>query len=471
MAPPKVLIVDDDAGVVFACRRTFEKEGYRTLSASDGREGMEVIRQERPDLVFMDITMPRLDGLSALKEIKDAGLDVPVVIITGFGTMQTAIHAVQLGAYEYITKPLDVEQVRTVARRALEMQRLKSEVYNLQARLNEGIEEGVLVGDAQAMQEVYKMIGAVTATPNETPVLILGESGTGKELVARAIHRNGKEANAPFVPINCTALPGELMESELFGYEKGAFTGAAERRIGKFEVAENGTIFLDEIGDMPLNLQQKLLRVIQEREFERLGGNARFPIRARFVVATHRNLEAEVEAGHFRKDLYFRISVVPIQMPPLRARKGDLSRLVEHLLQKLSGKLNRRVRGISSEAMEILKGYDYPGNVRELENILERAIILTAGEVISPTALPEGLHPSKDRQGNKFPIVSTDWREAREFVIRTFEEQFVQEALKATEGNVTTAAQRSGLERQSFQRLMQRYGVDSGTFRADSSAT
>lgn len=471
MAPPKVLIVDDDAGVVFACRRTFAKEGYRMLSASDGREGLVVIQKERPDLVFMDITMPRLDGLSALKEIKDTGLDVPVVIITGVGTMQTAIRAVQLGAYEYITKPLDVEQMRTVARRALEMQRLKSEVCNLQARLNEETEEDVLVGDDLAMQEIYKMIGAVTGTPNETPALILGESGTGKELVARAIHRNGKAADAPFVPINCTALPGELLESELFGYEKGAFTGASERRIGKFEAAENGTIFLDEIGDMPLNLQQKLLRVIQEREFERLGGNARLSIRARFVVATHRDLEAEVEAGRFRKDLYFRISVVPIQIPPLRARKGDLPRLVEHLLKKLSRKLNRRMRGVSPEAMEILNSYDYPGNVRELENILERAIILTSGEVIPPTALPEGLQPSKDRQRNRVPIVSTDWREARELVIRVFEEQFVREALRATGGNVTAAAQRSGLERQSLQRLMQRYEVESGAFRADSSVT
>lgn len=471
MKRPKVLIVDDDAGVVFACQRTFQKEGYQTLSAADGQEALEVIRKECPDLVFMDITMPRLDGLSALKEVKEDGLDVPMVIITGFGTMQTAIRAVQLGAYEYITKPLDVEQVRTVARRALEMQRLKTEVCNLQVRLKEEMEEDTLVGDDPAMQEVYKLIGAVTATPNETPVLVMGESGTGKELAAWAIHRNGPGADAPFVPINCTALPGELLESELFGYEKGAFTGAAGQRIGKFEVAGHGTILLDEIGDMPLGLQQKLLRVIQEREFERLGGNARLPVRARFVLATHRNLDVEVAEGRFREDFYFRISVVPIRMPPLRAHKGDLPRLIDFLLKKLSRKLNRRIRGISPEAMEILTHYDYPGNVRELENILERAVILTAGEIILPTALPEGLQPSEGKHGNAIPIVSADWREAREFVIRAFEEQFIQTTLRATGGNVTEAARRSGLERQSFQRLMQRYGIDSEAFRAGSGAT
>lgn len=472
MDRPKILIVDDDEGIVFACRRTFDKEGYKTVSASDGQEAIELIDTEHPDLVFMDITMPRMDGLSALKSIKDNKSDIPVVIITGFGTMQTAIRAVQLGAYEYIPKPLDVEQIRTVARRALEMRRLNQEVSSLHARLHEEAEKDMLIGDAPVMQAVYKTIGAVTATPNETPVLILGESGTGKELVARAIHRNGPGAEAPFVPVNCTALPSELLESELFGYEKGAFTGAVARRTGKFEIAGHGTIFLDEIGDMPLGLQQKLLRAIQEREFERLGGNTRIPVRARFILATHRDLKKEVDAGRFRDDLYFRISVVPIHMPPLRAHKEDLPQLLDFLLKKLNRKLTRKVQGVSPEAMEILARYDYPGNVRELENILERAIILTSGDFILASSLPESLRPSEDHHaGGEIPIVSEDWRKAREFVIEAFEKRFVHEALRATGGNVTQAARRSGLERQSFQRLMQRYGVESEPFRRPPGAT
>lgn len=470
MESPKVLIVDDDAGVVFACRKTLEKEGYQVLAAGDGREGLEVMRREGPDLVFMDINMPRLDGLAVLEEVKKAGMKIPVVVITGFGTMQTAIRAVQLGAYEYITKPLDVGQVRGVARRALETRQLKAEEEIPRAGAEGEMEEDALVGSAPTMQEVYKTVGAVTATPNETPVLILGESGTGKELVARAIHRNGPAARGPFVPISCTALPGELLESELFGYEKGAFTGASEQRIGKFEAAGQGTIFLDEIGDMPLSLQQKLLRVIQEREFQRLGGNETLRVRARFVLATHRDLEIEVREGRFREDLYFRINVVPIRIPPLRARRDDLPILVEYLLEKLNRKLNRRVQTVLPEALETLCGYDYPGNVRELENILERAIILTAGQAISPAALPEGLQPSTERSAVKMPIVSADWREAREFAVRMFEEQFVREALRATRGSVTVAAHRSGLERQSFQRLMKRYEVTSENFRSGSGA-
>lgn len=467
MAIPTVLIVDDDAGVLFACRRTFEGEGYRVLTAGDGRAGLESIHREAPDLVFMDVTMPGLDGLSALAQLKETGIDVPVVMITGFGTMQTAIRAVQLGAYEYITKPLDVEHVRTVAARALEMGRLRSEVGSLRARLPTESAGQDLVGDDPAMQEVYKTIGAVTATPNETPVLILGESGTGKELVARAVHGNGPSPESAFVPINCTALPGELLESELFGYERGAFTGAAERRLGKFEAAGEGTIFLDEIGDMPSELQQKLLRVIQEREFTRLGGSAPLPVRARFVLATHVDLVQAVAAGRFREDLYFRINVVPIRLPPLRQRQRDLPALVDHLVHKLNAKLNRRVRGVSPEALQILSGYDYPGNVRELENLLERAIILTAGDVILPAALPSTLQPSTPtaRAAAEVPIVSPDWRQAREFVLRTFEERFVRQTLRDAGGSVTAAAQRSGLERQSFQRLMKRYGVESSDYR------
>ena len=466
MTDVKVLIVDDDDGVVFACRRMFERDGHRVVSASDGNEGLEAIRREQPDLVFMDISMPGVDGLTALERLKADGFTAPVVIITGFGTMQTAIQAVKLGAYDYLTKPLDVEQVRTIAARALETAALRSQVGNLQAQLTDDNADD-LVGDHASMQEVFKTIGAVSATPNQTPVLILGESGTGKELVARAIHRSGPSPESPFIPINCTALPGELLESELFGYERGAFTGAIERRRGRFEIAGSGTIFLDEIGDMPLELQQKLLRVIQEREFARLGGNASMPVQGRFVLATHTDLEEAVGEGRFREDLYFRISVIPIRLPPLRQRKEDLPRLIDHLLNRLNRKLNRRAREVSAAALSMLSAYDYPGNVRELENILERAVILTAGDVIFPSSFPDGLRAGTPTAQQSSLPATDDWRVAREQVLQAFQEQFIRRALARSCGSVTDAARRSGLERQSFQRLMKRCNIDSRDYRDD----
>ncbi|OGG45607.1 MAG: hypothetical protein A3F84_15505, partial [Candidatus Handelsmanbacteria bacterium RIFCSPLOWO2_12_FULL_64_10] len=354
MSGEKILVVDDDAAIVFALRRTFEKEGYAVVSAKDGVAGLGAIRSGAPDLAFLDITMPGLDGLSVLAKVREEQIDVPVVIVTGFGTMQTAIRAVQLGAYDYITKPLDVDQVRSAARRALELRRLREEVRGLRARLGTRPPEDSIIGNDPKMQEVYKAIGAVTTTPNETNVLITGESGTGKELVARAIHAHGPAAREPFVGINCAALPGDLLESELFGHERGAFTGATDRKPGRFEIAGGGTIFLDEIGGLSPDLQQKLLRVLQEREFERVGGNAPIPVRARFITATNRDLEGEVRRGAFREDLYFRLNVMRIPLPPLRERRGDIPSLVNHFLSRYSRILNKRISGIVPEVLDML---------------------------------------------------------------------------------------------------------------------
>ena len=462
----KILIVDDDAAIVFALRRTFEKEGYAVVSAKDGVSGLEAVRSGAPDLAFLDITMPGLDGLSVLARVREEQIDVPVVIVTGFGTMQTAIRAVQLGAYDYITKPLDVDQVRSVARRALELRCLREEVRGLRARLQERPSEDI-VGDDSKMQEVYKAIGAVTTTPNETTVLITGESGTGKELVARAIHAHGPAAREPFVGINCAALPGDLLESELFGHEKGAFTGATDRKPGRFEVAGGGTIFLDEIGGLSSDLQQKLLRVLQEREFVRVGGNAPIPVRARFITATNRDLEGEVQRGAFREDLYFRLNVMRIHLPPLRERRGDIPSLVNHFLSRYSRILNKRMSGIVPEVLDMLGRYGWPGNVRELENVIERCVILARGEVVLPNTLPDQVRGDRGAQTIDVPIISPRLEEARRAVVEAFERKFVAETLKATKGNVTEAAQRAGIERQSFQRLMGKYGIASEAFRGD----
>jgi DNA-binding NtrC family response regulator len=462
----KILIVDDDPTILFAFRRTFEPEGHKIITAEDGVTGLQLIETEHPDSVFLDITMPEMDGLEVLEQLRERGIDIPVIVITGFGTMETAIRAVQLGAYEYITKPLDVEKVRITARRAIEMQHLREEVTVLRAQLSDLPSTRTLIGNHRAMQEVYKLIGAVTTTPNHVTVLIVGESGTGKELVARAIHANGPTASEPFVAVNCTALPGDLLESELFGYERGAFTGAVDRKLGKFEVAGQGTIFLDEIAGFSLPLQQKLLRVLQEREFERLGGNRLLKVEARFVVATNKDLAEEVRKGTFREDLYFRVNVLPMTLPPLRERRDDIPLLVNHFLALYNKRLNRQVKLVAHETMDILTRYDWPGNVRELEHTIERCVLLERGEVILPESLPDHLRISSvSCEDINIPIVSPHLHEARRFVVEAFERCFITETLRVTRGNVTEAAKRAGIARQSFQRLMAQYGITSETFR------
>jgi DNA-binding NtrC family response regulator len=471
MTGEKILVVDDDAAIVFALRRTFEKDGYAVASATDGMAGLDALRSGSPHLVFLDLTMPELDGISVLTKVRQEQIDVPVVIMTGFGTMQKAIQAVQLGAYDYITKPLDVDQVRSVARRALELRQLQAEVQGLRARLLEPPAKDSLIGNDLKMQEVYKAIGAVTTTPNETAVLITGESGTGKELVARAVHAHGPTAAEPFMGINCAALPVNLLESELFGHERGAFTGAIDRKLGRFETARRGTIFLDEIGGLAPDLQQKLLRVLQEREFVRVGGNASIRVRARFITATNKDLEGEVRRGTFREDLYFRLNVMAIHLPPLRERRADIPSLVNHFLDKYSRILTKRISGISPQVMDALGRYDWPGNVRELENVIARCVILARGEMILPDALPEQLRQHRGAQAIDVPITSPRLEEARRAVVEAFEREFVAQTLKATGGNVTEAARRAGIERQSFQRLMGKHGIASEGFRGDAART
>lgn len=465
MAKEKIMIADDDQNIVYAFKKTFESRGYEVVSAANGHEVLAGVDKDEPSVLFLDISMPEMDGLAVLARLKEQGYARPVIVITGHGTMQTAIRAIQLGAYEYTTKPLDVEKVRVLAERALETVRLRQEVHDLRARLTYPIVEHELIGNDSTMQEIYKTIGAITTTPNSTNVLIVGESGTGKELVARAIHNSGQNPEEPFIAINCTVLPETLLESELFGHEKGAFTGAHERKLGKFEVARNGTLFLDEIGDMSPHLQQKLLRVVEQRSFQRVGGHENIPVNARFVAATNRDLGHEIKLGNFREDLYFRLNVVAVKLPSLRERPGDISVLANYFLAKYRQRFKKTLHSLSPEVMEALCRYDFPGNVRELENWIHRATILEKGEILSRSSFPAHLFQEKAKQIPDIPILHDNLAHARQAVIEAFERKYIAERLKASNGNVTAAAKVAGIERQSFQRLMKKYKVRSEDYR------
>lgn len=461
----KIMVADDDRNIVFAFRKAFESRGHTVVSTQDGNRVLQLVRGETPDLLFLDIAMPGMNGLDVLKALRREGLDLPVIVMTGFGTMQTAIQAVRLGAFEYLTKPLDVETLRAVSTRALEMVELRREAHGFRAQPDQPVDGLELIGSDPAMQEIYKTIGSITTTPNSTNVLITGDSGTGKELVARAIHNSGDHANAPFVAINCTVLPEALLETELFGHEKGAFTGAHERKLGKFEVAGKGTLFLDEIGDMPPNLQQKLLRVVEERAFQRLGSTSTIPVEARFVAATNRDVEVHVKKGRFRQDLYFRLNVMTIRVPLLRERRGDIPDLALHFTAKYAAKFGRRVKGLSPDVLDALAHYDYPGNVRELENMIARAVALEKTETLTLESFPP--RPLRDaKHGLSDPAQAADTlAEARRTALDGFEREYIENRLRDSHGNVTAAAHAAGIERQSFQRLMKKHGVNSDDFR------
>ncbi len=461
----KILIADDDPNIRYAFAETLESKTLAVLQASDGKEAVHLLKNDHPQVAFLDYSMPELNGFEVMEAMKEEEIDIPAIIITGFGTMQTAIKAIQLGAYEYITKPLDIDKIRILTSRALEVYQLKERVKGLESTIQSFPQQYELLGNHPRIQDIYKRIGAVTGTPNSTNVFINGESGTGKELVARAVHNHGPNREQPFTAINCTVLPESLMESELFGHEKGAFTGAVERRIGKFEVAQSGTIFLDEIGDLSLNLQQKLLRVLQERTFERLGSNSPIPVRARFITSTNRDLNKEVAEGRFREDLFYRLNVIAIYLPPLKERKLDIPLLANVFLKRYAQQMEKNVYAIDPETLQLILHYDYPGNVRELEHIIEGAVMVEKSRVLTPESLPPHIRGRSEVSRITLPIRSTAWKPARRELLATFEKEFVIARLQSSGGNVTRAAEEAQIERQSFQRLMRRYGILSEDFR------
>lgn len=392
-----ILIVDDEANIRRVLDAVFTKDGYRVLTVENGRKALDIISTEpNLDVLLCDLIMPDLNGIEVLKSAREINPFLSVVMITAHGTIKTAVDAMRFGAFDYITKPFDMDEIKLIVRNALERRRLLAENTELKQELRSHYKFDEIVGSSGKMQEVYKIIERV-ANSNAT-VLIRGESGTGKELVARAIHFNSPRSAKPFIAVSCAALPETLLESELFGHEKGAFTGAAGQKAGRFELANQGTLFLDEIADVSLAMQVKLLRVLQERKFERIGGTKTLNMDVRLIAATNRNLEDDVAAGGFREDLYYRLQVIQVFLPPLRDRKEDIPPLVEHFVEKFNKQNGRSMKFASPECMDLLMRYDWPGNIRELENVIERGVVLADpnSEYITPDLLPAAIQSTSD---------------------------------------------------------------------------
>jgi DNA-binding NtrC family response regulator len=449
MARPVVLVVDDDPGVRESFRLTLE-DHYDVLDAPDGPTALEVVRGSQVDLVLLDIRLPEMDGIEVLERIKALDDGVEVILVTAVKTVRTAVAAMKLGAFDYLTKPFEEDELLAVIGRALDKRALEREVTFLRGELARARDFDEIVGQHPEMQKIYRLIAQVARTTST--VLITGQSGTGKELIARAIHRQGPRRDKPFVAVNPAAIAESLVESELFGHEKGAFTGAHQRKLGRFELAQGGTLFLDEIGTLKAELQVKLLRVLQEREIERVGGTHPIKIDVRVIAATNADLKAAVAGGTFRDDLYYRLNVVPIEVPPLARRADDIPLLVEHFVRRYSRECNKPVDGLSAEAMAALRDYEWPGNVRELQNVIERAVVLAEGPVIQLNDLPLDVLLPKHR---------VQVREAERLVLKSatedFERQIVLRVLERVGGNQREAARILGLHRNSLARMLARW--------------
>ncbi len=442
----KILVVDDDPDIRKILQDRLEALGHRVVTAENGQEALERVPQEEPDLMFLDLQMPRMSGMQVLKKIKDHS-ELAVIIITAFGTIEKAVEAMKEGAFDFITKPFSPDHLDIVINKALECRAIKQENRYLQGEVNAPYLE--ILGESPTLREAVETARTVAATPST--VLLLGESGTGKEIFARSIHRWSPRSKRPFVVVNCVALRDELLESELFGHERGSFTGAHQMKQGKLEIANGGTVFLDEIGDFKPDLQAKLLRVIQEREFERVGGTQRIHVDIRIIAATNRDLHKAVQQNRFREDLFFRLNVVTISLPPLRARKEDIPILSQFLLHRSCRILSKPLMKISAAAMDHLMGYHWPGNVRELGNLIERAAVLATGDEILPEDLP--LLPfSTSREADH---LGKGYHDA----IRSYQKEVIRRALQSSGGNQTRAAEVLELQRTYLARLIKKLNI------------
>lgn len=468
-----ILIVDDEPNIHYSFQKILP-DSYAILSAHSAEEGIEKLRSEKPDVVVMDVKLPGMNGLEALQKMKAIDARIPVIMMTAFGTVNTAITAMKYGAYEYLLKPFDTVKMRRVIEQALESSDLMRRQVFVPMDGSQLPEEGgdVIVGSSEVMQQVYKLIGQVAE--QDVPVLIRGESGTGKELVARAIYHHSKRADKPFLEVNCAALPDSLLESELFGYEKGSFTGAVERHIGKFEQVNGGTLFLDEIGEMSPLTQAKILRVIQYGRFTRVGGKEVIHTDVRLLVATNRNLEEAIQNGQFREDLYYRLNVITIYLPPLRERKEDIPELVRYFLNRYSKESGKSITGIDRTAMQTLMEYSWPGNVRQLENCIRRAVVLARGFTITPDDLE-----LEETATQEAVLTRQDDEEALERIIEhiasgkhdlqlwpTVEKLMIIKALQKTRGNQVQAARLLGIHRNTLRNRMEKYRINSLDFMA-----
>jgi two-component system response regulator HydG len=440
---PKILVVDDEASHRKMIEAVLSDEGYEIKQAEDGQAAIEAVEKGFFDLILMDIRMARISGIEALKQIKEISSGIPIIIMTAYASVDSAVEALKSGAYDYLTKPLDIDELKILVEKALRFHQLEKENVYLKERLNDRFDFSNIIGRGPAMKTLFDTMALVA--PSEATVLIFGESGTGKELIADAIHQNSSRQDRPFIKVNCAALPETLLESELFGHEKGAFTGAVARKQGRFQLAHKSSIFLDEVAEMASTTQAKILRVLQEREFEPIGSTQTIKVDTRVIAATNKNLEEEIKEGRFREDLYYRLNVVNLEVPPLRERREDISLLADFFLKRYAEKNKRLIKGFTPRAMDLLMRYEWPGNVRELENVVERAVIMARGEMITPPEFPDILQELDPEVKATYVDLSpgrTLKDVEKDMIIRTLEE---------TGGNRTHAAKILGISRRTLQ--------------------
>jgi two-component system response regulator HydG len=448
MPPKTILVADDEKAHRLMLRAHLEREGFDVVEASDGQDAIAKVAERIVDLVLMDIRMPVIDGMEALAKIKKLNPAVPVIIMTAYGSIGSAVEALKSGAEDYLSKPLDMDELIFKVNKALRYRQLEEENVLQKERLGMRFDFSRIIGTSPAIKELFETLSMVA--PTEATILLLGESGTGKELVANAIHQNSPRREKPYVKVNCAALPETLLESELFGHEKGAFTGATGKKKGRFELADGGTIFLDEIGEMSLSTQTKILRVLQEREFEPVGGTKTIKVDVRIIAATNKQLEQEVSKGRFREDLYYRINVVPITIPPLRERSEDIPLLAGHFLRIYSEKNKRAIRGFEPGVMQAFMQHSWPGNVRELENIVERMVIMSRGDTVGLNDLPPALASHQQEEGRTPSPTS----------LRDVERETIVKTLRQTGGNRTKTAAILGITRKTLQNKIKEYAID-----------
>lgn len=447
-----ILIVDDEESIRLSMKGAFSDEGYDVLTASSGEECLSLLEEELPDLILLDIWLPGIDGIETLQEVKSKYPHIPVVMISGHGTVESAVKCTKLGAFDFIEKPLSLDKVFLIVSNALEIVRLEEENKLLRDKFRQDYE---LHGTSRAITELKEMIQIIA--PTNAWILIMGENGTGKELVARSIHRQSRRAGKPFIEVNCAAIPEELIESELFGHEKGAFTGATSKKRGKFDLANEGTIFLDEVADMSQRAQAKILRILQEKKFERVGGTKINETDVRVLAATNKDLEYEMEEGRFRQDLYYRLNVIPLIVPPLRKRKRDIPLLARRFVREFSIKEGIREKEITDDALKILMQHDWPGNVRELKNIIERLVIITPSDTIGAQDIPSLIKEHPDR-GDELenPFYSDSYRREK----KKFERDFIERKLQEYDWNISKTAEAIGIERSNLHKKIKQYGLE-----------
>jgi len=457
----RILVVDDEMIVCESCQRILQEEGYEVECVLGGKEAFQKMKEDLFNIVITDLKMPGIDGMEVLRTLRQEYPDTVVIMITGFSTVETAVEAMKLGAFDYIPKPFTPDEVSIVVKKAIEQKRLLSENIYLRQELQEKYGFHNIVGKSKKMQEIYRIISKVAMT--DSTVLIYGQSGTGKELIARAIHFNSPRRDKQFVPVDCAVLSENLLESELFGHVRGSFTGAVTTKPGLFEVADGGTVFLDEVGNISLAIQAKLLRVLQEREFTPVGGTKVKKIDIRLIAATNKDLEKMIKEETFREDLYYRLNFVPISLPPLKEREEDIPLLASHFLKKYAEEMGKAVKGFAPGAMEELMKYLWPGNVRELENVVGRTVVMIDEEMVRPEHLLLPGQKEKQRSSEHIPMTSEELKElkkqVREKAVEDIERTFVLNTLERHNWNVTRAAEQVGMLRQNFQALMRKYNL------------